>query len=104
MGEHALLMDILGMEDYLGDMRMFLDCVLDHRDGSAGGSEVIGGVQKWRVQSNWKLSAENFVGDLYHEVSHQSANLAEIGPSGRPTSRRRSLPSVVAGRRAGPPG
>jgi phenylpropionate dioxygenase-like ring-hydroxylating dioxygenase large terminal subunit len=46
-------------EDYLGDMRMFLDCALDHRDGSPGGSEIIGGVQKWRVRSNWKLSAEN---------------------------------------------
>jgi len=67
-------------EDYLGHMLMFLDCVLDHRDGSPGGLEVIGGVQKWRVRSNWKLSAKNFVGDLYHEVSHQSANLAEIGP------------------------
>jgi len=84
-------------EDYLGDMRMFLDCVLDHRDGSAGGSEVIGGVQKWRVRSNWKLSAENFVDDLYHEVSHQSANLAEIGPSGGKGRRDEQRPRHAIG-------
>lgn len=70
------------LEDYLGDMRLYLDCALDHRDGREGGSVVLGGVQKWRLKANWKLSAENFIGDLYHEVSHQSADLAEIGPSG----------------------
>lgn len=66
-------------EDYLGDMKRYLDLALDHRDGSSGGSELLGGVQKWRVRCNWKVVAENFAGDLYHEVSHQSANLAEIG-------------------------
>jgi len=69
-------------EDYLGDMRLYLDTALDHRDGREGGSVVLGGVQKWRLKANWKLSAENFIGDLYHNISHQSADLAEIGPSG----------------------
>ena len=74
--------DAPAFEDYLGDMRLYLDTALDHRDGREGGSVVLGGVQKWRVRSNWKLSSENFIGDLYHEISHRSANLAEIGPSG----------------------
>src|SRR5699024_1719289 len=69
-------------EDYLGDMIHYLDSALDHRDGSPGGSEVIGGVQKWRVKCNWKLPAENFIGDLYHDVSHRSVDIVGIGPSG----------------------
>ena len=48
--------------DYLGNMRLYLDAALDHRDGSPGGSEVIGGVQKWRVKCNWKFAPENFIG------------------------------------------
>ncbi|HVL76835.1 MAG TPA: Rieske (2Fe-2S) protein, partial [Noviherbaspirillum sp.] len=38
--------------DYLGDMRHYLDAALDCRDGRPGGSELIGGVQKWRVKCN----------------------------------------------------
>jgi phenylpropionate dioxygenase-like ring-hydroxylating dioxygenase large terminal subunit len=83
--------------DYLGDMRLFLDCALDHRDGSPGGSEVIGGVQKWRARGNWKLSAENFVGDPYHEASHKPDNLAEIGPSGGKGRRDEQRPRHAIG-------
>jgi phenylpropionate dioxygenase-like ring-hydroxylating dioxygenase large terminal subunit len=43
--------------DYLGDMRLYLDLLLDGRDGSEGGSEVIGGVQKWTMPCNWKFPA-----------------------------------------------
>lgn len=68
--------------EYLGDMRHYLDSALDHRDGSPGGSEVVAGVQKWRVRCNWKLAPENFVGDLYHDISHRSVDLIGIGPSG----------------------
>lgn len=69
-------------EDYIGDMRYYLDSALDHRDGRPGGSVVIGGVQKWRIGSNWKMPAENFVGDLYHDISHRSVDIVGIGPSG----------------------
>jgi hypothetical protein len=72
-------------------MRRYLDVALDHRDGTPGGSELIGGVQKWRIRCNWKTIAENFSGDLYHEVSHLSANLAEIGIAGG-KQRRDPLP------------
>ncbi|ANN79454.1 aromatic ring-hydroxylating oxygenase subunit alpha [Bordetella flabilis] len=68
-------------EDYLGDMRLYLDAALDHRDGSEGGSEVIGGVQKWRVKCNWKFAPENFIGDRHHDISHRSVDLVGIGPS-----------------------
>lgn len=68
--------------DYIGNMRLYLDAALDHRDGSAGGSEVIGGVQKWRVKCNWKFAPENFIGDLYHDISHRSVDIVGIGPGG----------------------
>jgi len=68
--------------EYLGDMRLYLDAALDCRDGREGGSEMIGGVQKWRVPCNWKFAPENFIGDHYHNISHRSVDLVGIGPSG----------------------
>lgn len=68
--------------DYIGNMRLYLDAALDHRDGGEGGSEVIGGVQKWRVKCNWKFAPENFIGDLYHDISHRSVDIVGIGPGG----------------------
>ena len=53
------------------------------RDGRDGGSEVIGGIQKWVIPSNWKFGTENFLGDTYHNVSHRSVDLVGIGPSAR---------------------
>ena len=69
--------------DYLGDMKLYLDLALDGRDGSDGGSEILGGVQKWTMPSNWKFAAENFAGDGYHNISHRSVDMVGIGPSGR---------------------
>ena len=69
--------------DYLGDMKMYLDTALDARDGSEGGSEVLIGIQKWVIPSNWKFAAENFAGDAYHNISHRSVDMVGIGPSGR---------------------
>ena len=71
------------LADYLGDQTRYLDVLLDARDGREGGSEVLGGVQKWRMPSNWKFAAENFAGDGYHNISHRSVDLVGIGPSGR---------------------
>ena len=67
-------------ETYLGDARQHLDLALDCRDGRPGGSEVIG-VHKWIVPANWKLAAENFLGDTYHNPSHKSVDMIGIGPS-----------------------
>ncbi len=69
--------------DYMGGMIRYLDATLDCRDGRPGGAEVIGGVQKWVMPTNWKFPAENFSGDFYHNVSHRSVDLAGIGPSGK---------------------
>jgi len=69
--------------DYIGGMSLYLDQLLDYRDGREGGSEVIGGVQKWTMPCNWKFPAENFAGDGAHNISHRSVDIAGIGPSGR---------------------
>ncbi|WP_424137879.1 aromatic ring-hydroxylating oxygenase subunit alpha [Roseomonas chloroacetimidivorans] len=66
--------------EYLGDAKQHLDQALDCRDGREGGSEVIG-VHKWIIPANWKLAAENFLGDTYHNPSHRSVDLIGIGPS-----------------------
>ncbi len=54
---------VCSLDAYLGDMKYYLDCFIDRREG---GIEVLGGPQKWRVSGNWKMSAENQVGDNYH--------------------------------------
>ncbi len=82
--------------DYLGEMKMFLDLALDGRDGSEGGSVILGGVQKWTMPSNWKFAAENFAGDGYHNISHRSVDMVGIGPSGRG---RRDNDEIGPGRR-----
>jgi nitrite reductase/ring-hydroxylating ferredoxin subunit len=69
-------------EDYMGDMLMYLDILLDAWDGGDGGSEVVGGVIKWRLPSNWKFPAENAGGDPLHTISHRSVEIAGIGPGG----------------------
>lgn len=59
------------LPDYLGEMAWYLDAFFDRREG---GIEVVGGVHKWLIPSNWKLPAENFGGDGYHTSwSHLSA-------------------------------
>lgn len=70
-----------GFDDYMGDAITHLDLALDHRDGRPGGSELVAGVHKWIIPCNWKLPAENFLGDTYHNISHESVDLIGIGPS-----------------------
>ena len=61
------------LEDYLGDMRWYLDSYLNRRDN---GVEVIG-PDKWIIPTNWKLPADNFSGDNYHvSVTHRGSMLA----------------------------
>jgi phenylpropionate dioxygenase-like ring-hydroxylating dioxygenase large terminal subunit len=81
-------------ETYLGEAIVHLDRVLDSRDGGSGGSEVLGGIQKWVVPSNWKFGAENFLGDMYHSVSHRSVDLTGIGPSARSGAKGRRDPKA----------
>lgn len=59
------------LEEYMGDIAWYLDGVLDRRPG---GTEIVGGVQKWVIDCNWKLPAEQFASDQYHALfSHASA-------------------------------
>ena len=82
--------------DYLGDFKLFLDLSLDAWDGREGGTEVLGGIQKWLIPCNWKFPAENFSGDSYHNISHRSVDLVGIGPSGRG---RRDMQELLMARR-----
>ena len=82
--------------EYLGEFRRYLDLGLDAWDGREGGTEVLGGVQKWLIPCNWKFPAENFSGDSYHNISHRSVDLVGIGPSG---SGRRDMRERLIGRR-----
>ena len=57
--------------DYLGDMAWYLDVQLDRR---AGGTELLAGVQKHMMGTNWKIAADNTSGDSYHfPITHGSA-------------------------------
>jgi len=55
--------DIESLDEYLGDMRFYLDCMFDRYHG---GVEVVGSAHKWRVNANWKLPVENQLGDVGH--------------------------------------
>jgi phenylpropionate dioxygenase-like ring-hydroxylating dioxygenase large terminal subunit len=56
--------------DYLGSQRYELDLSADRREG---GAEVLGGVHRWVMKSNWKFSTDNFGGDDgHHIVTHGS--------------------------------
>ena len=84
------------LAEYLGDFARYLDLVLDGWDGSEGEAEVLGGVQKWLIPCNWKFPAENFSGDSYHNISHRSVDLVNIGPSG---ASRRDMTELLAARK-----
>ncbi len=61
--------EAMSLEDYLGDMTWYLDTSLNRREG---GVEVVG-VQKWRIGTNWKLPAENMIGDVAHAPATHSS-------------------------------
>jgi dibenzofuran dioxygenase subunit alpha len=57
------------LDDYLGDIRWYLDIVLER----VRHFEVIPGLQRYTLDANWKIAAENFTGDTYHvPFSHGS--------------------------------
>ncbi len=65
----------------LGGMAWYMDAMLD-RDPE--GTVVVGGVNKWVLDGNWKLAAEQFATDWYHvNMSHASA-LMVMSPDGKP--------------------
>jgi len=65
------------LEEYLGDFRWYLDVLLDNDEG---GTEFIDGSVKSQMNCNWKLPAENFVGDSYHAAwTHNSGAVGMLG-------------------------
>ena len=82
------------LQDYLGDVKWYLDVFFNRRDG---GVEVVGGVHKWVAPCNWKLPADNFCGDGYHTGwSHLSAVQNGFGGEFR-TSAAKGGKSVAPG-------
>lgn len=62
--------------EYLGDQRPLLDFILDRR---AGGTELLGGVHKWVLRTNWKYPADNFGGDDgHHLITHASVRKVPV--------------------------
>jgi len=63
------------LEEYLGDYTWYLDLTLKL---VKGGMEVIGEPHRWRADFDWKLGADNFSPDSYHNaITHRST--VEVG-------------------------
>lgn len=72
------------LDDYLGGFAFFLDLYTRRTEA---GLEVRG-PQRWLVDANWKIAAENFSGDSYHTpVTH--ASIVEIGLFRAPKANKR---------------
>lgn len=54
---------IISLEDYLGDMRFYLDAFFDR---FPAGIEFMGAPHRWTINANWKLPMENQLGDVNH--------------------------------------
>jgi phenylpropionate dioxygenase-like ring-hydroxylating dioxygenase large terminal subunit len=68
--------DVPELTEFIGDMGWYLDFYLEK---SPAGLEVIGAPQRWVMPADWKLAAENFIGDGYHTQStHMSTIKAGI--------------------------
>jgi len=72
------------LADYLGEYRFFLDFYLNQ---SSAGAQFHG-PQRWLINSNWKIAAENFAGDSYH-TPHTHASIVEIGLFREPRANKR---------------
>jgi nitrite reductase/ring-hydroxylating ferredoxin subunit len=57
--------DAPSLEEYLAGEKVYLDLLFGLQKE---GLEVIGEPQRWIVNGNWKLAAENFSGDDYHLI------------------------------------
>ncbi|MFY9351049.1 MAG: aromatic ring-hydroxylating dioxygenase subunit alpha [Sphingobium sp.] len=69
--------DAPAFDDFLGEAKWYFDMMFDR----PGGTEVIGGVQKWVVKANWKLGAEQFTSDIYHfDYTHVGTSMAFMPP------------------------
>lgn len=65
------------LDDYLGELRWYLDNVLLHED--MGGLEALPGCQRYAMRGNWKLVCDNFTGDGYHVFTSHAATFQVTG-------------------------
>lgn len=81
-------------EQWLGDAKFYLDFYFKK---STQGMEVVGAPQRWVFPANWKLGADNFVGDAYHTAfTHRST--VETGILGVSNADfHKDAPQVIAG-------
>ena len=64
------------LPDYIGHQKAHFNFLLDRR---VGGTELIGGVHKWVMKTNWKYPADNFGGDDgHHIVTHASVRQVPV--------------------------
>jgi phenylpropionate dioxygenase-like ring-hydroxylating dioxygenase large terminal subunit len=76
--------DAPDFETWLGDFGFYLDF---YTKQSEAGMEFHG-PQRWRVDANWKIGAENFIGDSYH-TPHTHASVVDIKLFGEPKPNKR---------------
>lgn len=62
--------NIIPLEDYLGDMRFYLDAFFLR---FPEGIEFVGAPHRWVINANWKLPVENQLGDVNHGAFLHSA-------------------------------
>ncbi|CAN5744161.1 aromatic ring-hydroxylating dioxygenase subunit alpha [soil metagenome] len=85
------------LREYLGDFAAYLDFYTQ----PGGNGMELRGPQRWRFKANWKVSSENFAGDLYH-TPHTHASVAEIGiMSAARASSRKGGALYIAGHGSG---
>lgn len=65
--------DAPALVDYLGDMAWYLDFFVGRAP-----MEVIGPPHRWEMAADWKLPAENFIGDSYHTM-HTHGSIPKLG-------------------------
>ncbi len=70
------------LEDSLGDMAIMLREFMRAPNGDDDGLEALDGIAKFVIHSNWKFGAENYAGDLYHDVSHASVQRVGLSLTG----------------------
>lgn len=76
--------DLCSLEDYLGDMAFYLECLLNL---SGGGNEAYRGPFRFTHLGNWKLESDNIAGDGYHlRHAHRAGfDLGLMGAQANPT-------------------
>jgi phenylpropionate dioxygenase-like ring-hydroxylating dioxygenase large terminal subunit len=72
------------LREFLGDFAFYLDY---YTKQSPSGIELRG-PQKWRINANWKIGAENFAGDMYH-TPQTHTSVVEIGLFREPKAEKR---------------